>query len=311
MTEHRPHPSQRGTSGAAPDPSLCAASHHQHGAWVGTNRRTGRAVLCAAVGAVLLLASACTAATSGAAASSTSTGSTSTGSTSTPSTSTGTATSTTSAATPATSPSASLTADQPVPKAPANDLAKNSAHRVLAIDGEQFKLKVDYWTTVDSSTWTATGAKDVHLLAYVQAAAGVKPPDVVIDRFSPAITLMAASTGLTGVSAGNVVDPDAGGGATDASGASMGGSGLPGFLITSTVSYGSQFGTAGVSDALATRWQQLAPHETLSEAALQHAGVYAVRVSMTYRLLVRNAGDAGWHRRTVVDTITVPVRSGS
>lgn len=256
-------------------------------------RRPGRAALVGVVGAVLLLA-ACTSATDPAGAV---TGSTS--STDQP---------TSSAAVPVpTSAPTSLTADRPVPKAPSNDLAKSSAHRVLAIDGEKFKLKVDYWTTVESTTWDVTGAKDIHLLAYVQPASGSKPPDVVIDRFSPAFTLLSAATGLNGVAAGNTVDPDAGGAATDSSGGGVGE--LPGFLITPTVSYGSEFSTAGVSDALAQRWQQLAPRQALTDAALQRAGVYAVRVSMTYRLLVRNAGDAGWHRRTVLDVLTVPVKS--
>lgn len=232
-----------------------------------------------------------------------------------PSGSTGAATSpsrsagATASPTASTSTPTSLTADQPVPKPPANDLAKNSAHRVLPIDGEKFQLKVDYWTTVESTTWDVTGAKNVHLLAYVQPAAGSKPPDVVIDRFSPAFTLLAGSTGLGGVAAGTTTDPDSGGGASDLAGGAVGG--LPGFLITPTVSYGSQFGTAGVSDALADRWQQLAPGQALTEAAVQRAGVYAVRVSMTYRLLVRNVGDPGWHRRTVLDTLTVPVKARS
>ena len=262
--------------------------------------RRHRLAWCAALGAALLLATACTAsAATGAASSGT-----------VPVSGTATAAGTTAAATAASTSSPLLTADQPAPRAPANDLAKNSAHRVLAIDGEKFKLKVDYWTTVDSTGWDATGAKNVHLLAYVQAAAGVKTPDVVIDRFSPAFTLLASNTGLDSTAAGNPVDPDAGG-ATDASGVGLGGTGLPGFLITGTVSYGSQFAAAGVSDELAARWQQLAPHQSLSEAALQRAGVYAIRVSMTYRLLVRNAGDPGWHRRTLVDTLTVPVKARS
>ena len=202
----------------------------------------------------------------------------------------------------------SLTPDTPVPAATPNDLAKDSAHRSLAIDGESFELKVDYWTTVTSTTWDATNAKNVHLLAYVLPGATGKAPDVVIDRFTPTFTLLAGSTVLDGVVAGNAVDPDAGG----SSDATAGGTtGLPGFLITKTVSYGSQFAVDGVSDSLAQRWQQSAPGQTLSEAALQHAGVYGVRASMTYRLLVRNAGDPGWHRRTVVDTLTVPVKAGS
>lgn len=214
--------------------------------------------------------------------------------------------STAAAATAAPTSTSTATADSAVPKATANDLAKNSAHRLVAIDGESFKLKVDYWTTVDAATWDVTGPKNVHLLAYLQPAAATTSPNVVIDRFSPAFTLLAANTGLQGVAAGNIVDADAGGTAIDSAGIS--GSGLPGFLLTDKVSYGSQFGTTGVSAALMDRWQQLAPHQVLSEAALQRAGVYAVRAAMTYRLLVRNAGDTGWHRRTVVDTLTVPVK---
>lgn len=202
----------------------------------------------------------------------------------------------------------SLTPDAPVPAAPPNDLGKDSAHRSLAIDGETFELKVDYWTTVAATTWDVTGAKNVHLLAYVLPAATGKAPDVVIDRFIPSFTLMAGSTALDGVAAGSPADPDAGG----SSDATAGGTnGLPGFLITKTVSYGSQFAVDGISDALAQRWQQWAPGQALTKAALRHAGVYAVRASMTYRLLVRNAGDPGWHRRTVVDTLTVPVKAGS
>lgn len=269
-------------------------------------RRPGRAVLSATVGAALVL-SACTATSATTAASTTAGTSTSSTSGTSPST-TAAAGAVTGTATP-TSTSTVLTADQPVPKAPSNDLAKNSAHRLLPIDGEVFKLKVDYWTTVDSTTWDATGAKNVHLLAYVQPAAG-KAPDVVLDRFTAAFTLVAGQTGLTGVAAGNTVDPDSSGGATDSPGADFGG-GLPGFLLTSKVSYGAQFGVAGVSTDLVDRWQLLAPRQVLSEAALQRAGVYAVRASMTYRLLVRNAGDTGWHRRTVVDTLTVPVKARS
>jgi hypothetical protein len=121
-------------------------------------RRPGRAALGVLAGAVLLLA-ACTSPTDQAGAATASTSSTDL------------VTSSAAAAVSASSPTA-LTADRPVPKAPSNDLAKSSAHRVLPIDGEKFKLKVDYWTTVESTTWDATGAKDIHLLAYVQPAAG-------------------------------------------------------------------------------------------------------------------------------------------
>ncbi len=194
---------------------------------------------------------------------------------------------------PATTPP--LTAAAPIPTATANDLKKNSAHHSVPVDGEKFLLKVDYWTTVDSATWSATGSKDVHLLAYVDPAAGTTAPSVVVEQFDAAFTLQAATPGLDGLPVGRYQD--------------MVGSNIPGFLITPTISYGTAFGTTGISQDLLQRWQFLAGAQPLTEAALQRAGVYAVAVSVTYRLLVRNPGDAGWHRRTAQDDLVVPVRS--
>jgi hypothetical protein len=196
---------------------------------------------------------------------------------------------------PATTSSPPLTASSPVPTGTANDLKNNSAHHTVAIDGEKFLLKVDYWTTIDASTWGAMGTKDVHLLAYVDPAAGATPPSVVVDEFDSVFSLMAANPGLDGVTIGNFSDRAS--------------SSITGFLITPTISYGTAVPNSGISAALAQRWQFLAGSAPLTEAALQRAGVYAIKVSFTYLLLVRNAGDSGWHRRTVLDELTVPVRS--
>jgi hypothetical protein len=191
--------------------------------------------------------------------------------------------------------SAPLTATSPIPTGTSNDLKNNSAHHSVAIDGEKFLLKVDYWTTIDASTWGALGAKNVHLLAYVDPAAGTTPPSVVVDEFDSQFTLMAANPGLDGVAIGSFSDRP--------------GSSIPGFLITPTISYGTAVPISGISDALVQRWQFLAGTAALTEAAVQRAGVYAIQVSFTYRLLVRSAGDASWHRRTVLDDLTVPVKA--
>ena len=186
------------------------------------------------------------------------------------------------------------TADYPVPTGTPDGLKDGSAHHRVPVDGEKFALKVDYWTTVDSTTWGAVGREDVHLLAYLDPAAGSTTPAVMLDRFASAFALRAANHNVDAVVLAQFEDH------ADAA--------VPGFLITPTLSYGTQFSTAGVSPDLAARWQMLAPGEQLSEGALQQAGVYAVQVTMTFYLLVRNAGDAGWHRRVVVDELTVPVR---
>ncbi len=43
----------------------------------------------------------------------------------------------------------------------------------------------------------------------------------------------------------------------------------------------------------------------MTESALVAAGVYANRITFTYRVLVRNTGDAGYHQRILQDTLTV------
>ncbi len=189
----------------------------------------------------------------------------------------------------------SISASGPIPAAPQNDLKDNSAHHNVALDGETFRMKVDYFTTVDATTWTALGPKNVHLLAYLNPAQDTKAPTVVIDQFSAETSLLAANSDLDGL----VIDR-----AQD-----IAGSQVPGFLVTSQISYGTVVSTAGVTDSLLARWQSLDGPLPVDEAALQRAGVYAVRMSFTYRLLVRNVGDANWHRRTVLDQLTIPLDS--
>ena len=61
----------------------------------------------------------------------------------------------------------------------------------------------------------------------------------------------------------------------------------------------------GFSDELASRWTTVAGDQPLTETGLVAAGVYANRITFTYRVLVRNTGDAGYHQRILQDTLTV------
>ena len=184
-----------------------------------------------------------------------------------------------------------LTADRGLPTDTVNDLGSGSAHHQLAVDGESFRLKVDYFSTGDTKNWTSLGPKNVHLLAYLNPAADSTAPQVVIDNFQAQYRLLAANTELDGL----VVDS-----VTDQAGATP-------FLITPKVSYGSVVATTGVTPDLLARWQSLGGRLPLDETALRTAGVAGFTVTFTFRLLVRNTGDAGSHRRTVTDQLTVPV----
>ena len=249
------------------------------GRWRAHRRaRSGTAV--AALAVVMLLLAGCT--SKGAAVSSASVASSAT-----PATTHSTATPTTTSAAP--------TASRPIPTGTVNDLKLNSAHHNVALDGENFRLKVDYFTTSDANDWGAIGSKDIHLLAYLNPAAGSTSPDVVIDEFDATYSLLAANSGLDNFVVAQMQD--------------RAGAAIPGFLVTSKISYGSVFPTSGVSPALVQRWESLGGSMPIEEASLQRAGVYAVKISFTYLLLVRNTGDSGWHRRTVLDELTVPVKS--
>ncbi|HEV7656037.1 MAG TPA: hypothetical protein VGP36_15085 [Mycobacteriales bacterium] len=66
----------------------------------------------------------------------------------------------------------------------------------------------------------------------------------------------------------------------------------------------------GFSSALVSRWSYLAGTQPLTEQGLVKAGVYANRLTFDDSLLVRDAGDAGYHKRSVTDSLTVPVVAG-
>src|ERR1700712_520852 len=148
---------------------------------------------------------------------------------------TATTTATTAVATP-------ITATGPVPT-DTNDLKTGSAHHNLPVDGEAFRLKVDYFTTTDTSTWSVIGPKDIHLLGYVNPAAGATAPQVMIDDFQAQYRLLAANPDLDALVIADTQDQPAGS--------------IAGFVITPTVSYATLFTSSGTTPELLQRWQSL------------------------------------------------------
>ena len=174
----------------------------------------------------------------------------------------------------------------------ANDLASNSAHHSLDVPGEQFALTVDYWTDYDAAAWQTLQPKKINLSVHLAPTATVTgdAPEVVIGSFSGVTTVLAAMPGLDGLPiAATDQDPSA----------------IAGYLINSNYPYDNVLTIEGYSAALVDRWQVVAGDQALTESALVGAGVYANRITFTYRVLVRNTGDAGYHQRILQDTLTV------
>ena len=188
--------------------------------------------------------------------------------------------------------SSSLVATGSVPTVP-NDLASNSAHHTLEVPGEQFALTVDYYLTdYDAADWQTLQPKNVHLSAHLVPVAGAAgdAPEVLIGSFSGITTVLAAMPGLDGLPiAATEQTPDA----------------IPGYLINANYPYDNVLTIEGFSPALSDRWALLAGDQPLTEPGLVAAGVYANRISFSYRVLVKNNGDAGYHQRIITDSLTV------
>jgi hypothetical protein len=63
----------------------------------------------------------------------------------------------------------------------------------------------------------------------------------------------------------------------------------------------------GVRRAAGRTWPAAQP---LTEQGPVKAGVYANLLTFGYSPLVRNAGDPGYHKRSLTDSLTVPVVAG-
>lgn len=196
-------------------------------------------------------------------------------------------------ASPAATPSgASLVATGTVPTV-ANDLATNSAHRSLEVPGEQFGLQVDYWTGYNAGAWQTLEPKDINLSVHLVPVAAVTgdPSEVLIGSFDGVTTLLAAMPGLDGLPIAETHESPIA---------------VPGYLISVNYPFDNRLGIEGFSAPLQARWQTLAGEDPLTESGLVTAGVYGNRMTFTYRILVRNNADPGYHQRIVQDTLTVP-----
>jgi hypothetical protein len=189
-----------------------------------------------------------------------------------------------------------LTAPAAAPKT-TNDLAANSAHRTLKLPGESFVLTVDYYLTAyDATKWQTLASKDVNVSVHVKPTGSQPVPQVLLGSFDVATTLRAVDPGLDGLPIATMRDaPPAA---------------LAGYAMSAGYPYDTVIPVDGYSAALVNRWSYLAGTQPLTEQGLVRAGVYANRLTFGYSLLVRNAGDGGYHKRSVTDSLTVPVVAG-
>lgn len=176
----------------------------------------------------------------------------------------------------------------------ANDLARNSAHRTLKIPGEAFVLTVDYYLTAyDATRWRTLAAKTVNVSVHVRPTGKGAVPQVLLGAFDARASLRAVDPGLDGLPVATMADrPPAA---------------LAGYAMTTSYPYDAVVPVDGFSSALVERWSYLAGDQALTEQGLAKAGVYANSLTFDYSLLIRSAGDPAFHKRSVTDTLTVPV----
>jgi hypothetical protein len=179
----------------------------------------------------------------------------------------------------------------------ANDLASNSAHHTLKIPGEAFVLTVDYYlTSYDATRWQTLASKDVNVSVHVKPSGGATQPLVMLGAFRAQTLLRAVDPALDGLPVTTMTDQPS--------------AALPGYVMSASYPYDTVVPVDGYSAPLVQRWSYLAADQELTEQGLVKAGVYANRLTFSYSLLVRNAGDAGFHQRSVSDSLTVPVVAG-
>jgi hypothetical protein len=192
-----------------------------------------------------------------------------------------------------TSKSASKSASpSPTPSAIVNDMAQNSAHHVLPIDGENFDVKVDYFcTSYDASKWQTLEAKAVSFSVHLVPKAGLPDqPRVVVTQFQAVTTLVSSNSQLNGYVLSTTSDNAAG----------------SGYLISDVYPYEGTVSIAGYTTALADQWRSVTGKTNkLDEKALVASGVYANKMTFTVSLVVTNFGDTAGHKRTINDALTI------
>ena len=81
---------------------------------------------------------------------------------------------------------------------------------------------------------------------------------------------------------------------------------IAGYLIDVNYPYDNVLAIEGFSDALSTRWTLVAGGQPLTEPAWSLQVCTGNRITFSYRVLVKNTGDAGYHQRILQDTLTMP-----
>ena len=184
----------------------------------------------------------------------------------------------------------------PPPAIVANDLAGNSAHRTVAVPGEGFDLAIDYWTSTDIAAWSSAGAKALNLSLHLDLRPDSPRQDVLLYSLTVAVRVKATLPVFEGLAI--LV-------ATDTA------TGLPGFLVSDVYPYDSVVNVPAQAPPLIERWRSVAGDAQITSAGLRAYGVYANEISYTYELLVKSEGDVTYHKRTVVDVLTVPSDTAS
>ncbi len=173
----------------------------------------------------------------------------------------------------------------------------------LDVPGEDFKLVIDYDTgRYDFSNWRITSNKYINMSAY---ATGIpEGTTILVDHMHVDISLQSTLAQVDGM-------------LQDSMDNSYNGASQDGYYIDEKYRYRNTFIIEGYSQTLISGWGFVCgsygtyeiSQERLTEKNLIEEGeVYANKVQVEYKLLVKNEGEEYFHNTTVVSEFSIPVQ---
>lgn len=173
----------------------------------------------------------------------------------------------------------------------------------LEVPGEEFKLVIDYDTgRYDFSNWRITSNKYINMSAYVKNLP--EGTTVMIDHMHVDISLQSTLAQVDGM-------------LQDSMDNSYNGTSQDGYYIDENYRYRNNFIIEGYSQTLINGWGfvcgnygniNLSENRLTEKSLVQKGEVYANKVQVEYKLLVKNAGEQYFHNTAVVSEFSIPVR---
>lgn len=188
-----------------------------------------------------------------------------------------------------------------------NGLEGRSLSQVLAVPGEDFKLKATYSTKYDVDSWKITDTKtlDIQLEIEPDKPTDETPADepiVLIENLHADATVKSHRSATNSMPADSFDDH-------------LHAGDQPGFLISTEHPYREQFVIGGFSETLTSAWGSYVngygsweeEEKRLTEQNLRDNGAYGEELSIVADVLVRDPSEQYFHKDVVTNSFIVPL----